>query len=73
MVARDNVVKSNIWGNSKVGVGEAMTLYENLRISLLFFNYNVELKFHTTVMDKLEKYTQVDRGDGVKAFKMCSL
>ena len=39
-----------------------MTVHKNLRISLLFFKNNVESKFHTTVIEKLEKYTPQERG-----------
>ena len=62
LVTRDDVAKLNVWWHSVVSGDDAMTVHENLRLSLLFFENNVESKLHATVMDELEKYTPQEKG-----------
>ena len=61
-VTRDEVAKSNVWWHSVLDGDDAITAHENLRMSLLFFENNVEPKLHSTVMDELDKFSPQEKG-----------
>lgn len=62
LVTCDDVAKSNVWWHSVVEGDNSITVHENLRMSLLFFENNVKTKLHQTIMDELEKFTPQQRG-----------
>lgn len=61
-VTRDEVAESNTWWHSVIEGEDAVTVHENLRMSLLFFENNVESKLHLTIMDEIEKFLPQERG-----------